>query len=90
MSSHRWRFIRCSISVLALAVVIRPAGANEKPAAKIADDEFNRLCKELHVKNQPWATIPWKVSVTQARIAAAKAKKPIFLVINTGNCLGVV
>ena len=37
---------------------------------------------------QPWATIGWKVSVTEARQLAAKENKPVFLVVNTGNCLG--
>jgi hypothetical protein len=55
---------------------------------RLSDAEFARLRKALHVKNQPWATIPWKVSVTQARRLAAKERKPIFLVVNTGNCLG--
>jgi hypothetical protein len=52
--------------------------------------EFESLFKQLHIKNQPWATIPWKVSVTEARELAAKTGKPIFLVVNTGNCLGFV
>jgi len=66
------------------------AQAKEKPATKIDAAEFEKLCRALHIKNQPWASIPWKVSVTEARAAAAKEKKPIFLVINTGNCLGFV
>jgi hypothetical protein len=54
----------------------------------LSDAEFNKVFKELHVKNQPWATIPWKVSLTEARRLAAAERKPIFLVVNTGNCLG--
>ena len=42
----------------------------------------------LDVKNQPWTTIPWKYSITEARKLAAATKKPIFMVINTGNALG--
>jgi hypothetical protein len=79
-----------ALHALAICAMAGQANGGEKPAPAIGADEFNRLCTELHVKNQPWATIPWKVSVTEARIAAAKAKKPIFLVINTGNCLGIV
>jgi hypothetical protein len=55
---------------------------------RLSDTEFATLHKALHVKNQSWATIPWKVSVTQARQLAARERKPIFLVVNTGNCLG--
>jgi hypothetical protein len=54
----------------------------------ISDAELARLHKALHLKNQPWASIPWKVSVTEARQLAARERKPIFLVVNTGNCLG--
>jgi hypothetical protein len=44
----------------------------------------------LDVKNQPWATIPWKYSITEARKLAAATNKPIFMVVNTGNALGCV
>lgn len=66
------------------------AGAREGPGASLDVAEFERLSRELRVKSQPWASIPWKVSVTEARAAATKARKPIFLVVNTGNCLGFV
>jgi hypothetical protein len=62
--------------------------ADDQPTTKLSKAEFDRLAKELHLKNQPWAKIPWKVSVTRARRLAAKEHKPIFLVVNTGNCLG--
>ena len=42
----------------------------------------------LDVKNQPWTTIPWKYSITEARKQASASKKPIFMVVNTGNALG--
>ena len=52
--------------------------------------EFKELKPILDVKNQPWTTIPWKYSITEARRLAAQTKKPIFLNVNTGNCLGSV
>lgn len=58
--------------------------------ASAQDAEFEKLFRQLHFKNQPWASIPWKVSVTEARALAAKSGKPIFMVVNTGNCLGFV
>jgi hypothetical protein len=63
-------------------------GAADAPAAGLSEAEFARLHKQLSLKNQPWATIPWKVSLTEARQRAAAECKPIFLVVNTGNCLG--
>jgi hypothetical protein len=50
--------------------------------------EFNELRQILDLKNQPWASIPWNYSITEARKLAAAAKKPIFMVVNTGNALG--
>ena len=52
--------------------------------------EFDRLQKVLSLKHQPWAAIPWKNTLPEARAQAAKEKKPIFMVVNTGNCLGFV
>jgi hypothetical protein len=50
--------------------------------------QFKQLKARLDLKKQLWTTIPWKYSITEARKVAAKTKKPIFMVINTGNCLG--
>ena len=52
--------------------------------------EFDQLHQELNLKNQAWASLPWKVTLTEARESAVKNGKPIFLVVNTGNCLGFV
>lgn len=52
--------------------------------------EFKKLHKELDLNNQLWATLPWKNTLPEARAQATKEKKPIFMVVNTGNCLGFV
>jgi hypothetical protein len=90
MASHR-----LSASVLMVvgtaALVADQLGrtfAGEASSAAVTTAEFKRLAGELDLKSQPWAKIPWKVSVTEARQLAAKERKPIFLVVNTGNCLG--
>jgi hypothetical protein len=75
-------------ALLALSLAAAPAPADEPPP--LTADTFNRLREQLHVKGQPWATIPWRTSVTAAREQAARERKPIFLVVNTGNCLGRV
>jgi hypothetical protein len=61
-----------------------------KSAAGLGLAEFEELKPILGVKNQPWTKIPWKYSLTEARRLAAKSKKPIFMVVNTGNVLGCV
>jgi hypothetical protein len=62
--------------------------AADKPAVELGLAEFQKLKPILDIKNQPWTTIPWKYSITEARKLAAATRKPIFMVVNTGNCLG--
>jgi RNA polymerase sigma factor (sigma-70 family) len=71
----------------------RPAQAQagkgpQAPGAVFTENEFNELKAKLDVHNQPWASIPWQVSLTEARELAAKTNKPIFLAVGTGNPLG--
>jgi hypothetical protein len=85
---------RHRIAIMALAATCTAgmcagfSGGAEAATAGLPKPEVMRLCQELDVKKQPWASIPWRVSVTAARQLAAKERKPIFLVVNTGNCLG--
>jgi hypothetical protein len=62
--------------------------AEHKPAIHLGLAEYKHLKPILDIKNQPWASIPWKYSITEARKLAAATRKPIFMVINTGNALG--
>ena len=76
------------LAAAALAVASPPAFADEP--ARLSVPEFDRLLQQLHIKRQPFASIPWKASVTEARKEAARQQKPIFFNVNTGNCLGFV
>jgi RNA polymerase sigma factor (sigma-70 family) len=70
-----------------------PAQVSEAPkttVAGFAETDFKQLKPVLDLKNQPWTTIPWKYSLTEARKLAAQTKKPIFMVVNTGNVMGCV
>jgi hypothetical protein len=73
-------------ALLTLSLAATHASAGEP--ARLAVAEFEQLFKQLHIKNQPWASIPWQTSLTAARKQAAREKKPIFFNVNTGNCLG--
>lgn len=75
-----------STALLAFGLTAAVAFAEAPPALSIK--EFDQLCKQLHVKHQLWASVPWKTSVTEARNLTARERKPIFLVVNTGNSLG--
>jgi RNA polymerase sigma factor (sigma-70 family) len=66
----------------------RGGRAPKTPVARFTDAEFKKLKAKLDVRNQPWARIPWQVSLTEARRLAAKTRKPIFLAVGTGNPLG--
>ena len=66
--------------VLTLLLLLLPAGLSE--------EEFAALRKNLQLKSKPWATIPWRATVTEARDAAAREKKPIYMMVDTGNPIG--
>jgi hypothetical protein len=89
MHAAKMRLTPALIIGVVLAGVPRWSGrADDAPATGLSKAEFIRLREELNLKNQPWSTIGWKVSLTEARQLAARQRKPIFLVVNTGNCLG--
>ena len=73
-------------ALIALGLAVMPASAGEPTGLSAA--EFDLLLKQLHIKNQPWASIPWQTSITEARRIAARENKPIFFNVNTGNALG--
>ena len=78
-------------AVLGMGVALTPSRSEAADkSAGLTVAEFQELKPILDVKNQPWTTIPWKYSITEARKLAAATKKPIFMVINTGNSLGCV
>jgi len=78
----------CVVVLFLCLSALTASARSDEPGLSRA--EFERLHYALNLKNQPWATIPWKVTLTEARELAAAEGKPIFLVVNTGNCLGFV
>jgi len=84
----RQRIVSALAASLAGLAVLTASARGDEP--KLGKAEFGRLLEELNLKNQPWASIPWKNALPEARAQAAKDKKPIFMVVNTGNCLGFV
>ncbi len=56
---------------------------------QLTDEEFRRLHRELQPSpNEPWLTIPWKISLLDAQQAAARENKPIFIWAMDGHPLG--
>ncbi|MAI71008.1 MAG: hypothetical protein CMM01_08875 [Rhodopirellula sp.] len=59
----------------------------------VAGELTEKRCRELIAELQPgedaiWRTIPWKLSVLEARSAAFKQDKPIFIWAMDGHPLG--
>lgn len=57
-------------------------------SADLPDAEFKRLHAELQLNDEPWLTIPWKISVLNAQRTAVKENKPIFIWAMDGHPLG--
>ena len=60
-------------------------------AAGLSEADF----KEWHGKlappaKEPWQGLPWKLSVLEAQAEAAKAKKPVYMLVRSGHPLGCV
>jgi len=55
----------------------------------LTDAEFKKLHQELQPpKDELWRSVPWKVSILDARDQAAKEGKPIFVWVASGEPLG--
>ena len=60
-------------------------------ASGLDDAEFARLHKQLQPPaEEGWSSIPWKTSLVQACVQAAREKKPLFMVCRAGHPLGCV
>ena len=56
---------------------------------ELSEAEFQRLHSELQPSAKAtWRTIPWQISLLDAREVAARAKKPIFIWAMDGHPLG--
>ena len=77
------------VAVSATALAADQPAASEKEAAGLSLADFEKLHKLMQPpKDELWRTIPWHVSIIEAREAAAKSKKPIFVWVASGEPLG--
>ena len=65
---------------LAALLLFLPAGLSE--------EEFRKIQPEMKLKSRGWASLPWRATLTDAREAAIREKKPIFMMVDTGNPIG--
>jgi len=66
--------------LLAALLLVLPSG--------LSDEDYRKLQPELRLKSKGWASLPWRATLTDAREAALKEKKPIFMMVDTGNPIG--
>ena len=72
--------------LLAIAGVLLISGV---VSAQFTEQEFRALHQQLKpAADEPWRTIPWKISLLDAQRIAAREKKPIFIWAMDGHPLG--
>jgi hypothetical protein len=60
-------------------------------APALDEAEFARLYAELQPPaDEAWRSLPWQDSVLGARNLAAREKKPVYMLVRSGNPLGCV
>lgn len=82
------QFLRFTLSAIIGIAVLVPANSTAQ-AEELTDAKFTELQKQLRpTKDEPWLTIPWRVSLLDAQKAAAKEGKPVFIWAMDGHPLG--
>jgi hypothetical protein len=76
------------LSALAGLALCPLSHAGEAPG--LAPAEFRKLHEQLVAAHEPWEAIPWRLSLLEAQAAAARDKKPIYLLVRSGHPLGCV
>jgi hypothetical protein len=65
--------------------------ADTQDSEELSLAEFAKLHRELQPpRDEPWRTIPWKMSIVDACRLAAKEKKPLVMRVRSGHPLGCV
>jgi hypothetical protein len=69
----------------------RGRSADTQEAEELSLAEFKKLHRELQPpSDEPWRTIPWKMSIADACRLAVKEKKPLVMRVRSGHPLGCV
>ncbi len=74
--------------VMVCGLLASPCPADETRTLSMAD--FEKLHRELQSPREAWQSIPWQLSLLEARAQAAKEKKPIYMLARAGHPLGCV
>ncbi|MDB4393911.1 hypothetical protein N9Z67_01020 [Rhodopirellula sp.] len=75
--------------IVVIGLLLLVAADNKLVAAELSEQRCKKLVAELQPgKDAVWRTIPWKLSVLEARAASLKEDKPIFIWAMDGHPLG--
>lgn len=83
---HWSRFLAAFLTAASLLSSTAQAGEAEG----LSRAEFEKLLREVQSPREPWQSIPWNLSLLDARSQAAKEKKPIYMLCRSGHPLGCV
>ena len=85
--AHKPCFI-AALSLLTFACLGFQVAVGED-ASQLSEKEFQKLHAAMQPsEDEPWRTIPWKISLLDAQSAAAQQNKPIFIWAMDGHPLG--
>jgi hypothetical protein len=79
----------CRVPLKALALLPLTALLARAEPRELPGPEYRKLHAELTAR-EPWQTIPWRLSLLEARADAAREKKPVYLLVRSGHPLGCV
>jgi hypothetical protein len=80
--------VRNTLSIVVVCVIYSTT-LIWSPGGELTKAEFNRLHKLLQPSpDEPWRTIPWKITLLDAQRSAAEQRKPIFIWAMDGHPLG--
>lgn len=78
----------CLVSSLVIACGVSLVAHAGEGGLTVA--QFEKLHKKLTAATEPWQSIPWHVSLLEARSQAIEEKKPIYMLCRAGHPLGCV
>ena len=73
-----------------LAAALVAAIHGPLPAQGLSEADFEQLHQDLTPERAAWEAVPWRLSVLEACAAAAKEKKPVYMLVRSGHPLGCV
>ena len=75
----------------ALAAMVLLLQGTTAGKRSLSEEEFARLHQALRPPSgEGWTKIAWKTSLVQACVQAARGKRPLFMVVRSGQPLGCV